>query len=250
VIGRQDELLALRLFLDEVRGGARAVLLEGEAGIGKTTVWQRGVKLALERGYRVLQSRPAVTYDDASRLLTDGTATYQYDRERNLVSRRITATGATTQYTWTVEHELVGITHPDHSATVFRYDPLGRRVEVEHRASTRRYAYAGQAIAAECDGANTLVASYVHDPKSPSRTFEMARGGERYFYLTDALGSTRALTTSAGTTANSYTYSAFGAARQTGTVANPFTFTAQVFIRPRACSSSPCGLTTRCSGAS
>ena len=59
VIGRQDELLALRLFLDEVRGGARAVLLEGEAGIGKTTVWQRGVELALERGYRVLQSRPA-----------------------------------------------------------------------------------------------------------------------------------------------------------------------------------------------
>ena len=59
VIGREDELFALQRALEGVRGGATALLLEGEAGIGKTTVWQRGVELALERGYRVLQSRPA-----------------------------------------------------------------------------------------------------------------------------------------------------------------------------------------------
>ena len=172
------------------------------------------------------------TYDNASRLLGDGNATYQYDKEGNLVSRTITATGATTQYTWNAQHELVGITHPNSSTTAFRYDPSGRRVEVDHGASTRRYAYDMKAIAAEYDGTNALVASYVHDPRSPTSTFEMTRGGERYFYLTDALRSTRALTTSTGATANTYTYGAFGTALQTGSVANPFTFTGQVFDPP------------------
>ena len=59
----------------------------------------------------------------------------------------------------------------------------------------------------------------------------MTRGGQRYFYLTDAQGSTTALTTISGATANTYTYDAFGTAAQTGTVANPFTYTGQLSDR-------------------
>ncbi len=60
VVGRDDELERLRAFLDT--GGVdepRAFVLEGEAGIGKSTIWLRGVDLARERGLRVLCSRPA-----------------------------------------------------------------------------------------------------------------------------------------------------------------------------------------------
>ena len=39
--------------------GPRTLVLEGAAGIGKTTVWVAGVELARERGLRVLSSRPA-----------------------------------------------------------------------------------------------------------------------------------------------------------------------------------------------
>jgi RHS repeat-associated protein len=169
------------------------------------------------------------TYDDANRLLGDGRATYEYDLEGNLLSRAVTASGATTTYTWSAEHQLVGIRLPDGSVTTYRYDPVGRRVEVARGASTSRFAYDGQGIAAEYDGSNTLVASYVHDPKSPTRTFVMTRDGELYSYLIDALGSTTALTTSTGATAASYAFDAFGKVVKSGSVTNPFTFAGQVF---------------------
>src|SRR5438045_1909836 len=50
--GREAELAAIAAFLDG--GSLRALVLEGEAGIGKTTLWREGLRLAEERDYRVL----------------------------------------------------------------------------------------------------------------------------------------------------------------------------------------------------
>jgi DNA-binding CsgD family transcriptional regulator len=55
VIGRRRELEAISRLLEE--GGA--FRLEGDAGIGKTTVWRAGVELARERGFRILAAEPA-----------------------------------------------------------------------------------------------------------------------------------------------------------------------------------------------
>ena len=57
IIGRREELLALDGFLEAVPAGGRALLLEGDAGIGKTALWQEGVRLARERGFRALTAR-------------------------------------------------------------------------------------------------------------------------------------------------------------------------------------------------
>jgi len=52
--------------------------------------------------------------------------------------------------------------------------------------------------------------------------------GTTYYYHQDQLGSTRALTTSTGTVAASYTYDPFGnTTSSTGTVVNPFQFAGQ-----------------------
>jgi DNA-binding CsgD family transcriptional regulator len=59
IFGRDAEISALTLFLEEVRLGSRALVLSGEPGIGKTTVWGAGVDLATRSGYRVLSCRPA-----------------------------------------------------------------------------------------------------------------------------------------------------------------------------------------------
>src|SRR6266511_130552 len=60
IIGREPELASLAAFLDTaVDASAAALLLEGEAGIGKTTLWRAAVEDARDRGYRVLACRPA-----------------------------------------------------------------------------------------------------------------------------------------------------------------------------------------------
>ena len=54
IVGREAEREALEGFLDAAIAGPAALILRGEAGIGKTTVWRFGVDEARERGFRVL----------------------------------------------------------------------------------------------------------------------------------------------------------------------------------------------------
>lgn len=59
IVGREVELAAARAFIDAADGGPAALVFEGEAGIGKSTLWLAAVASARERGWRVLSSRPA-----------------------------------------------------------------------------------------------------------------------------------------------------------------------------------------------
>jgi DNA-binding CsgD family transcriptional regulator len=59
IVGRDAELETVRAFVERSSGGPQAFVLEGEAGVGKSTLWRAGVERALERGLRVLSSRPA-----------------------------------------------------------------------------------------------------------------------------------------------------------------------------------------------
>ena len=46
-------------FLTAAAAGPSALIVEGEAGIGKTTLWLAAVAAARERGFRVLSAQPA-----------------------------------------------------------------------------------------------------------------------------------------------------------------------------------------------
>src|SRR5262249_10227922 len=59
IVGREEELAAVSAFVDGAGSNAAALVLEGEAGIGKSTLWLAGVEHARGRGLRVLTSRPA-----------------------------------------------------------------------------------------------------------------------------------------------------------------------------------------------
>lgn len=54
VVARERELEEIRSFLELGRNGGRVLLLEGEAGVGKSTLWHAGVDEAADLGYRVL----------------------------------------------------------------------------------------------------------------------------------------------------------------------------------------------------
>ena len=59
ILGRDVELAAVSAFLDRAPDGPAALVFEGDAGIGKSTLWLAGVDTAREREHLVLVARPA-----------------------------------------------------------------------------------------------------------------------------------------------------------------------------------------------
>ncbi len=54
-VGREAELAAMERFFSPA--GARALVLVGDAGIGKTTLWESGLAIAAQQGFRTLRAR-------------------------------------------------------------------------------------------------------------------------------------------------------------------------------------------------
>ncbi|MFI5287981.1 MAG: ATP-binding protein, partial [Candidatus Dormibacteria bacterium] len=59
VIGRDPERLAIANFLTALGRGFTQLTLEGEAGIGKTTLWWEALRQASSRGAHVIATRPS-----------------------------------------------------------------------------------------------------------------------------------------------------------------------------------------------
>jgi tetratricopeptide (TPR) repeat protein len=67
IIGRRPELERIDQFLDRAASGPWVLLVEGEAGVGKTALWLAGRDRAAARGWRTPTARP-----------TDAEATFAY----------------------------------------------------------------------------------------------------------------------------------------------------------------------------
>ena len=67
IVGREAELARIEAFLEPGSTAPRVVLIEGQPGMGKTTLWSAAIEHALDRSWRVLQTRP-----------TDAEATFAY----------------------------------------------------------------------------------------------------------------------------------------------------------------------------
>jgi DNA-binding CsgD family transcriptional regulator/tetratricopeptide (TPR) repeat protein len=59
IIGRERELHVVAEFLTDLERGPTVLVLIGEPGIGKTTIWHEAVARARECSFRVLSARPA-----------------------------------------------------------------------------------------------------------------------------------------------------------------------------------------------
>ncbi len=76
VVGREAEIAEIDAFLRNSDALPGVLLLEGEAGIGKTTLWRYGVAAASQTAYRVLSCSPAeseiqLSFTAAGDLLTE-----------------------------------------------------------------------------------------------------------------------------------------------------------------------------------
>jgi predicted ATPase len=59
IFGRRDDLSSIERFVEAVWDGSAGLVIAGEAGIGKTTLWHAALRAAQRRGYRVLVARPS-----------------------------------------------------------------------------------------------------------------------------------------------------------------------------------------------
>jgi DNA-binding CsgD family transcriptional regulator len=59
ILGRDDELVVIDELLQPAGPFPIALVIHGDAGIGKTTLWRRALSVARERSYRVLSSTPS-----------------------------------------------------------------------------------------------------------------------------------------------------------------------------------------------
>jgi hypothetical protein len=66
IVGRTDEIHIVERMLDDETEQPRALLIEGEAGIGKTTLFDGVLETAGERGFRSLSCRPTRSEMDLS----------------------------------------------------------------------------------------------------------------------------------------------------------------------------------------
>ncbi len=152
-------------------------------------------------------------YDAANELTEWGAATPVYDANGNTLS------DGTNSYAWNGRNQLASM---NMGAASFQYDPFGRRVAKTAVFTTTNYLY---------DGANP-----VQELAGTTPTANLLTGGvDEYFqrtdssgtanFLTDALGSTLALTGPSGNTLASYTYEPFGNTTATGSSASTYQYT-------------------------
>ena len=59
IVGREAELAAVGRFVERAGSSLSALVLDGEPGIGKTTIWEAALGAAGDSGFRILRSRPA-----------------------------------------------------------------------------------------------------------------------------------------------------------------------------------------------
>ena len=160
------------------------------------------------------QAVASASYNADNQLTQWGSSNLTYDLNSNL-----TNDGANT-YTWNARNQLVSINAG--ASGTFQYDAFGRRLTKTIGGTSTSFLYDGvnpvQELVNGMPSANLVTGLRVDEIFSRTDP-----AGARHF-LTDALGSTLALTDSAGTTQTQYIYEPFGNTSVMGSSANPYQF--------------------------
>jgi RHS repeat-associated protein len=141
------------------------------------------------------------TYDANGDMTGDGTRTYEWDAEDRLVAANLGTRRS--EFTYDGQGARVRIVEKDGAATL----------------SDQRYIWCGTAMCEERDSAGTTVTKRFH-----SRGVE--EGSNKFFYMTDHLGSVRELTDATGAIRARYDYEPYGrVTKVSGDKDSVFTFT-------------------------
>jgi RHS repeat-associated protein len=157
----------------------------------------------------------------ANELSSDGSWNFTYDNEGNIIQAVSIATGTTWNFTYDNQNYLTGSTEKTSTGTLMEqstyvYDALGNRIEKDVYIQTpatstvQRFAYDGSAIWADMNGSNGLVTRYLRGDQVDELFARISSGGTAAWYLTDHLGTVRAITDNSGVVQDKLTYDSFG----------------------------------------
>ena len=148
-------------------------------------------------------------YDANNKLTSWNGVAHTYDNNGSL-----TADGAKT-YVWDARNRLKQIRQGATVLASFEYDAMGRRTRKTVGTAVTQYLYDGANAVQELTVANTVSAN-VLGGLAMDQWLLRSEGATTRHFLTDALGSTRALSDDAAAIRTRYQYEPYGESRATG----------------------------------
>ena len=165
-----------------------------------------------------------------NRLLSDGTYSYAYDNEGNLILRTEIATGDYREFTWDHRNRLIAVIDKSSDGTPtqevsFSYDGLNRRISKAVDTTPQdavdavitHFVYDREDVILDFvdsdgvgPGAATLDKRYARGPATDQVLAQDGGAGRVQWHLTDHLGSVRDLVDNSGLLANHIDYDSFG----------------------------------------
>jgi RHS repeat-associated protein len=191
--------------------------LLGDLGYGYNDVGRRTAQTGSFASNTLPAASTGNDFDDNNRQTVHNGQILSYDNNGNLTG------DGTRTYVWNARDQLVAIKQGTTTIASFGYDAMGRRYAKTEGGQTTSYLYDGLDPVQEAQGStiNPILTGLGID----QRYARNDQGGRTYF-LTDALGSTRALTNASGNVVQRYDYTPYGETTQTSTnFSNPYQYT-------------------------
>lgn len=152
-------------------------------------------------------------YNANNQLTQWGTTAMSYDANGNTLNDGMNG------YVWDARNRLFSA---NNNGATFTYDPFGRRTAKTILSANTNFLYDGVNPVQELNG-STITANLLTG--GIDERFLRTTATETNNYLTDAMGSTIALTGPTGNSTVQYSYGPFGAISITGTTTNDYTYT-------------------------
>jgi RHS repeat-associated protein len=147
-------------------------------------------------------------------LTADGTNTYAYDNEGNLLSQTRLSDGQATAYTWDYRNRMTQVVVKTSAGVtvtndVFTYDVENRRIGESITGTQTWFVYDGQNSLEDFTGSGSLTMRYLTG-KGMDQLYARYDGTNAVFYLGDNIGSVRLLVNVSGTVLDQLTYNSYG----------------------------------------
>jgi len=171
------------------------------------------------------------TVDDNDRLIQQGGETFTYDDNGNTITKAIDADITVYSYTPKNELEQADITVlGSNTVSSYFYDVDGIRSRKVANGETVDFLTDANRAYAQVVKETNATSGNVTDYLYGDDLIKQTQAANDSYYLYDGLGSTRALTNSAGTITDTYNYDSFGTLlNQTGATLNDYLFTGEQY---------------------